>query len=249
MERYSTFLREKEKLIQSFFDEKPLNFVEKILLNFGLTSKEKLLNKRLCYGCNRNRYEIELAKLFKDFNHFTHEQDVKADDVILDFDHSNLYYHFGSKRTDVHYLKEIVENVNRLYFDGYFTKENMPRISWWWRGAKFCSQSVIAGLAFCNHNEILINIRFKSKNSSKEIVELLVYHEMLHIYLYQIGKPFGHNRNFYNLESKFKNYLRVNKQLNAYMLNISGTPLGTLKFKSPKRMFTYKRFKVFKENV
>lgn len=189
-----------------------------------------------------NPYDRSHIKIFN----YQDEEIEKTDDAILDLSEvDNAYLHFTAKSFHAHDLKKLVKEVDEEYFEKFFGNNGiLPRISWWWRGAKRNSSHAIGGLAFCCHNEILINVRFNTKKASRDIVKLLVYHEMLHLKLYAEQIPFGHTREFYSREEKFKDYSKYKKEKNDfYETNVIAKPLSELRFKKPKTVYDSTRFK------
>lgn len=179
-------------------------------------------------------------------SYYIPEVEVRADDAITTLDSKNDYSHFTAKSTHTHNLKKMVLELDEEYFDYFFSSNScVPRISWWWRGAKSNSKDTIGGLAFVDYNEILVNVRFNSKNISRDSVKLLVYHEMLHIKLYMEGRPFGHTREFNRREREFKGFATHDKDMELFFSkHIIGKPLGSTNFKKPKTIYTSKRFKL-----
>lgn len=214
----------------------------KTFINFINFPKRRRLKKQ----AERNeRAEQEMRALLT-YSLSRREGDEKADDTVFSIDEKNSYRHYSPTKTDKHDLKKMVVDVDLKYLDGFFAKDgSYPRISWWIRGAKNNSNHAVGGLAFPWHSEILINVRFNSKEASKAIVELLVYHELIHIYLHRIGKNSGHTREFYAIEGRYKDFTKAKDLKNKYYKShVIGVPLSEVQYKKTKRVYTAKRFEV-----
>ena len=103
-------------------------------------------------------------------------------------------------------LDEFFESLNHKYFSGKLSK---PVIGWSLKKAY-----TRLGFYAAEKNLLVISKIFDSSKVPEEVVEYMMYHEMLHIYFPAItknGRRTIHSREFKKMEQAFPEYERIQK--------------------------------------
>ena len=105
-------------------------------------------------------------------------------------------------------LETVFNKINYRYFDGFIRK---PSFGWSQSNSTY-------RLAFYDRNRDLIVVSriFDSRRTPNEVIEFLMYHEMLHIKIpvqTKNGRRIIHSKEFRTEEKKFQDYEAVQKWL------------------------------------
>ena len=109
-------------------------------------------------------------------------------------------------------LDEVMENVARIWFP---KMEKLPKVTW----LKHFSTRKLAHYHF-EKDEVAISLIFDSLSASSELVEYLMFHELLHKdvgIVRKNGKRYAHTGEFKQRERNYPNFAEIDKKITAFL--------------------------------
>ena len=167
-------------------------------------------------------FESLLASLFKHSKVFRAKRTVSLE-IYNDFI-KNLDLSSESKKKDP-LLYESFKRVNKTYFNNSL---DMPNLRF--------GRAAFSKLASYNFHTDTVTVSSIFKDAPQDILDLLMYHELLHKKLKfsgVISKQF-HTKKFRELERQFKDYKSVDKKMTNFVRK--------KQIQSSKKSFSFKRF-------
>ncbi|MGB9642140.1 MAG: SprT-like domain-containing protein [Candidatus Ratteibacteria bacterium] len=202
--------------------EKFLNEKTGTKIHVEITSHRKTLLRIITEPCGKKTVKIhhnlvkgppEILNAIGDF--IAGKEKQKNKKLIIEYARKSQHLFSKQNKTKINHagifynLKQIFDIIDAQFFDGRLSSVNIT-FGKRYNGKR--RRSIVFGNYCPDTNLIRINRSLDSDSVPDFFVKYIVFHEMLHAYLYLLdSKTTGHTKKFKNLEKKFPDLEKAEK--------------------------------------